>query len=64
MVFVYIFAFQTVQKCAEVGTNDGHGHVVCQVGDDPDDLTDCPGTLINFIALLEECRGGRSAQIF
>ena len=42
MVFVYIFAFQTMQKCAEVGTSDGHGHVVCQIGDDPDDLMTVP----------------------
>ena len=42
MVFVYIFTFQTMQKCAEVGTSDGHGHVVCQIGDDPDDLMTVP----------------------
>ena len=34
--------FQTMQKCAEVGTNDGHGHAVCQIGDDPDDLMTVP----------------------
>lgn len=42
MVFVYIFTFQTMQKCAEVGTSDGHGHAVCQIGDDPDDLMTVP----------------------
>jgi hypothetical protein len=42
MVFVYILTFQTMQKCAEVGTSDGHGHVVCQIGDDPDDLMTVP----------------------
>ena len=35
MLFVYISFFQTTQKCLEVGTDDGHGNVVCQVGDNP-----------------------------
>lgn len=35
MLFVYVSFFQTTQKCLEVGTDDGHGNVVCQVGDNP-----------------------------
>ena len=35
MLFVYISFYQTTQKCLEVGTEDGHGNVVCQIGDNP-----------------------------
>lgn len=35
MLFVYISFFQTAEKCLEVGTDDGHGNVVCQIGDNP-----------------------------
>ena len=35
MLFVYISFFQTTEKCLEVGTDDGHGNVVCQIGDNP-----------------------------
>ena len=35
MLFVYISFFQTAEKCLEVGTEDGHGNVVCQIGDNP-----------------------------
>ena len=33
MLFVYISVAQTAEKCLEVGTDDGHGNVVCQIGD-------------------------------
>ena len=35
MLFVYISVAQTAEKCLEVGTDDGHGNVVCQIGDNP-----------------------------
>ena len=35
MLFVFISFFQTTEKCLEVGTEDGHGNVVCQIGDNP-----------------------------
>ena len=35
MLFVFISFYQTTQKCLEVGTDDGHGNVVCQIGDNP-----------------------------
>ena len=35
MLFVFISFFQTAEKCLEVGTEDGHGNVVCQIGDNP-----------------------------
>ena len=35
MLFVFISFYQTTQKCLEVGTEDGHGNVVCQIGDNP-----------------------------
>ena len=35
MLFVYISVAQTAEKCLEVGTEDGHGNVVCQIGDNP-----------------------------
>ncbi len=42
MLFVYISFFQTTEKCLEVGTNDGHGNVVCQVGDNPNSRMTVP----------------------
>ena len=35
MLFVAISLVQATQKCLEVGTEDGHGNVVCQIGDNP-----------------------------
>lgn len=35
MLFVFISFYQTTQKCLEIGTEDGHGNVVCQIGDNP-----------------------------
>lgn len=35
MLFVVISLVQATQKCLEVGTEDGHGNVVCQIGDNP-----------------------------
>ena len=35
MLFVFISFYQTTEKCLEVGTEDGHGNVVCQIGDNP-----------------------------
>ena len=35
MLFVFISFYQTTQKCLEVGTEDGHGNVICQIGDNP-----------------------------
>lgn len=35
MLFIIISFAQTTQKCLEVGTADGHGNVVCQIGDNP-----------------------------
>lgn len=35
MLIVFISVFQTTQKCLEVGTEDSHGNVVCQIGDNP-----------------------------
>lgn len=35
MLFVFISFYQTTQKCLEVGAEDGHGNVVCQIGDNP-----------------------------
>lgn len=35
MLFVFISFYQTTQKCLEVGTKDGHGNVICQIGDNP-----------------------------
>ena len=42
MLFVYISFFQTTEKCLEVGTDDGHGNVVCQVGDNPNNRMTVP----------------------
>lgn len=42
MLFVYVSFFQTTQKCLEVGTDDGHGNVVCQVGDNPNNRMTVP----------------------
>ena len=42
MLFVYISFFQTTQKCLEVGTDDGHGNVVCQIGDNPNNRMTVP----------------------
>ena len=42
MLFVYISFFQTAEKCLEVGTDDGHGNVVCQVGDNPNNRMTVP----------------------
>ena len=42
MLFVYISFFQTTEKCLEVGTDDGHGNVVCQVGDNPNSRMTVP----------------------
>lgn len=42
MLFVYISFFQTTEKCLEVGTNDGHGNVVCQIGDNPNNRMTVP----------------------
>ena len=35
MLFVFISFYQTTEKCLEIGTEDGHGNVVCQIGDNP-----------------------------
>lgn len=35
MLFVAISLVQATQKCLEVGTEDGYGNVVCQIGDNP-----------------------------
>ena len=35
MLFVFISFYKTTEKCLEVGTEDGHGNVVCQIGDNP-----------------------------
>ena len=42
MLFVYISVAQTAEKCLEVGTEDGHGNVVCQVGDNPNNRMTVP----------------------
>ncbi len=42
MLFVYISFFQTAEKCLEVGTDDGHGNVVCQIGDNPNNRMTVP----------------------
>ena len=42
MLFVYISFFQTPEKCLEVGTDDGHGNVVCQIGDNPNNRMTVP----------------------
>ena len=42
MLFVYISFFQTAVKCLEVGTEDGHGNVVCQIGDNPNNRMTVP----------------------
>lgn len=42
MLFVYVSFFQTTEKCLEVGTDDGHGNVVCQVGDNPNNRMTVP----------------------
>lgn len=42
MLFVYISFFQTAEKCLEVGTEDGHGNVVCQIGDNPNNRMTVP----------------------
>ena len=42
MLFVYISVAQTAEKCLEVGTDDGHGNVVCQVGDNPNNRMTVP----------------------
>lgn len=42
MLFVYISVAQTAAKCLEVGTDDGHGNVVCQVGDNPNNRMTVP----------------------
>ena len=42
MLFVYISFFQTTEKCLEVGTDDGHGNVVCQIGDNPNNRMTVP----------------------
>lgn len=41
-LFVIISVAQTAQKCLEVGTDDGHGNVVCQVGDNPNNRMTVP----------------------
>ena len=42
MLFVYISVAQTAAKCLEVGTDDGHGNVVCQIGDNPNNRMTVP----------------------
>lgn len=42
MLFVYISVAQTAAKCLEVGTEDGHGNVVCQIGDNPNNRMTVP----------------------
>lgn len=42
MLFVYISVAQTAEKCLEVGTEDGHGNVVCQIGDNPNNRMTVP----------------------
>lgn len=42
MLFVFISFYQTTQKCLEVGTDDGHGNVVCQIGDNPNNRMTVP----------------------
>ena len=42
MLFVYISVAQTAEKCLEVGTDDGHGNVVCQIGDNPNNRMTVP----------------------
>ena len=42
MLFVYISFFQTAEKWLEVGTEDGHGNVVCQIGDNPNNRMTVP----------------------
>lgn len=42
MLFVFISFYQTTQKCLEVGTEDGHGNVVCQIGDNPNNRMTVP----------------------
>lgn len=42
MLFVIISFAQTTEKCLEVGTDDGHGNVVCQVGDNPNNRMTVP----------------------
>lgn len=42
MLFVVISYAQTAEKCLEVGTNDGHGNVVCQIGDNPNSRMTVP----------------------
>ena len=42
MLFVYISVAQTAEKCLEVGTDAGHGNVVCQIGDNPNNRMTVP----------------------
>ena len=42
MLFVAISLVQATQKCLEVGTEDGHGNVVCQIGDNPNNRMTVP----------------------
>lgn len=42
MLFVIISFAQTTEKCLEVGTADGHGNVVCQIGDNPNNRMTVP----------------------
>ena len=42
MLFVIISFAQTTEKCLEVGTDDGHGNVVCQIGDNPNNRMTVP----------------------
>ena len=42
MLFVYISVAQTAEKCLEVGTDDGHGNVLCQIGDNPNNRMTVP----------------------
>lgn len=42
MLFVFISFYQTTEKCLEVGTEDGHGNVVCQIGDNPNNRMTVP----------------------
>ena len=42
MLFVFISFYQTTEKCLEVGTDDGHGNVVCQIGDNPNNRMTVP----------------------
>lgn len=42
MLFVYISVAQTAEKCLEVGTDNGHGNVVCQIGDNPNNRMTVP----------------------